>query len=124
MRRRGEGLLLDREGRDQVTISQNDSHPFEFRVFATRPFGATKVPDRLVERGFENRSTVFDSAFGTFGMTFRAFIGVIDCDKKLGHATVEDTVATGTIGLVLQVFGDVVEAVPFFASGSVDQTGG
>ena len=117
------GVLLNWKSRDEVSISQNDSHPFKFRVFATCTFGATKVPDRLVEGSFENRSAIFHSAFGSFGMSFRAFISVVDCDKKRRHVAVEDAVATGAIGLVLQVFGDMVKAVSFFASGGVDQTG-
>jgi len=56
-------------------------------------------------------------------MSFCTFIGVIDCDEKLRHVSVEDAVATGPVGLVLQVFGDMVQSVSFFASWSVDQTG-
>lgn len=116
-------MLLNWKSRDEISISQNDSHPFKFRVSATCTFGATKVSDRLVEGSFENRSAIFHSAFGSFGVPFSAFISVVDSDKKLGHVAFKYAVATGAVGLVLQVFGNMVKPVSFFASGGVDQTG-
>jgi len=117
-------VLLDRKSGDQVAVAKYDSHPLEFGIFASSPFGSPKVSDGLVEGGFENRRSVVVSDLRSLRVTFCPFVGIVDGDEERRHIAVEHPVTSWAIRLVSQVFCDMIKPVAFFASGCIDQTGG
>jgi hypothetical protein len=78
----------------------------------------------MIERGLEDGHSIFDSALGSFGMTSSSLVSIIDGDQERRHVAIEDSVGTGTIGLILKVPSDMGQAMSLVASGCVDEACG